>query len=228
MLVNEIFDSVQGEGVLTGTLATFVRFAGCNLACAWCDTKYAWNGVTKPMSPEEIGEQVDRGHAVLTGGEPLLQPTEEFIALVRKLHQRSMHVTVETNGTLKPDGVLMASVDLWSVSPKFGSSKASLSLPWDTLDYFADATATKVQWKFVLDGPEDIEQMYKLFWKRVFQRKATKSIVLQPVARTPEDAGDAYKRLLELVSGDSRLNHDWRIRVLPQVHTLIWKGERGI
>ena len=111
MRVNEIFYSVQGEGNFTGQAAIFVRFAGCNLKCSFCDTNH-WG--YKQMTEEEIVEEVKKYPAmlvVITGGEPSLQLTE---SLIDKLHDAGKYVAVETNGTRQlPDNV-----DWITVSPK--------------------------------------------------------------------------------------------------------------
>jgi len=75
LLVSEIFFSVQGEGPGIGKPAVFLRLSGCNLKCAWCDTKYTWHGgkmMTEPTVLKEI-KRYPCKRLVVTGGEPLLQ-----------------------------------------------------------------------------------------------------------------------------------------------------------
>ena len=86
--VAEIFSSINGEGVLAGQLAVFVRFVGCNLRCSYCDTMWA-NSPDAPhreMTAEQIVQEIlDTGihNVTLTGGEPLLQPhIHELLALL--------------------------------------------------------------------------------------------------------------------------------------------------
>ena len=96
--IMEIFTSVQGEGVHMGKVCTFVRFAGCNLSCPWCDTKESWD-ISKAMmlTVEEIVNQCHANRVVLTGGEPSLY---ELTDLIDALHARpKRHVSIETNGT---------------------------------------------------------------------------------------------------------------------------------
>ena len=111
MRINETFVSLQGEGHFTGTPAFFLRFAGCNLKCPFCDTNHQ---SFKEMSEEEIVEEASRHkprHIVITGGEPALQLTG---SLVDKLHEAGFFIQVETNGTLPlPEGI-----DWVTVSPK--------------------------------------------------------------------------------------------------------------
>ena len=83
MRINEIFYSLQGEGRHTGTPAVFVRFAGCNLKCSFCDTDHSRS---VEMTEEEIVEEVRQFPArfvVITGGEPSMQVTA---SLIEKLH----------------------------------------------------------------------------------------------------------------------------------------------
>lgn len=101
--VIEIFDSIQGEGIFMGVPATFVRLAGCNLACPWCDTKYSWIGQTgrsvsiTEMTEEDIALQCNQDMIVITGGEPCLYNLDDLISL---LHKFEKTVNIETNGTL--------------------------------------------------------------------------------------------------------------------------------
>ena len=76
----EIFTSIQGEGTHMGLVTTFVRFAGCNLTCPWCDTKESWDiANSKQMTVEEIVAQCDAARVVLTGGEPTLYELKHLI-----------------------------------------------------------------------------------------------------------------------------------------------------
>lgn len=109
--INEIFYSLQGEGFHTGTPALFIRFSGCNLKCSFCDTPHetgTW------MSDEEIMRRVAECPAqtvILTGGEPSLWISDEFID---QLHNLGKYVCIETNGT-RP---IPTSIDWVTCSPK--------------------------------------------------------------------------------------------------------------
>lgn len=112
--INEIFHSLQGEGFHTGRAAVFVRFAGCNLRCPFCDTDFSHS---EPMSAEQIAERVFAYSTnpgtliVLTGGEPSLQVDEP---LIQALHRHGQTITIETNGTHQiPDDI-----DWITLSPK--------------------------------------------------------------------------------------------------------------
>ena len=120
MKIAEIYRSVQGEGLLTGTPSVFVRTSGCNLRCWFCDTPFtSWAPEGTDISIDEIVAQVeewDCRHAVLTGGEPML--FAELLPLADQLQRRGWHITVETAGTL----YLPVACDLMSISPKLASS----------------------------------------------------------------------------------------------------------
>ena len=98
MKICEIFRSLQGEGTLIGTPTVFVRTAGCNLECAWCDTPYSkkeGNEMTIPEILDKVKEY-ETHHVCVTGGEPLYQ--KESVKLVDELLNAGFHVSVETNG----------------------------------------------------------------------------------------------------------------------------------
>ena len=109
--VNEIFYSLQGEGFNTGTASVFVRFSGCNLRCAFCDTAHQEGTL---MTARQIVDEVMHYPApliVLTGGEPSLFIDEELITTLKSTGKR---IAIETNGTHPlPHGI-----DWITLSPK--------------------------------------------------------------------------------------------------------------
>lgn len=101
--VVEIFNSIQGEGSMVGMPVTFVRFAGCNLSCPWCDSKKTWKKDANMMSVADIVEKCDKNTVVFTGGEPCLQDLQPLITV---LHEGHKFLCIETNGTqATPDGI---------------------------------------------------------------------------------------------------------------------------
>ena len=110
--INEIFYSLQGEGFHVGRPAVFVRFAGCNLNCSFCDTNKERNF---SLSLEGIIAEVNRyecNYVVLTGGEPALFVSDEMIMA---LHEEGKMLAIETNGTV----LLPKGIDWITLSPKF-------------------------------------------------------------------------------------------------------------
>ena len=121
MRIAEIFHSIQGEGLLAGAPSIFIRTSGCNLRCHWCDTPYAsWKPEGPEMSVEEILKKLTEwncDHVVLTGGEPMIAPDLPELATVLK--KQNKHITIETAGTILPNGI---PCDLASLSPKLSNS----------------------------------------------------------------------------------------------------------
>ncbi len=117
--VSELFTSIQGEGPFTGSRAVFIRLAGCNLRCYFCDTKYSQD----PSSGEvvELKKLVEFIEAekpqmvVITGGEPLLQ--KKSILELAKILGDKILVQVETNGTIPPPSSIPSNM-VFVVSPK--------------------------------------------------------------------------------------------------------------
>jgi 7-carboxy-7-deazaguanine synthase len=135
VLVNEVFETIQGEAGYTGTPAVFVRLQGCTVGCSWCDTKNTWAADNTGGSISELFIRVDQyggimvdptalveevtsryrsRHVVLTGGEPLEQDVRE---LVRSFLAAGWTVQIETSGTAYQDVDPRVFVTL---SPKVG------------------------------------------------------------------------------------------------------------
>lgn len=109
--VNDIFYSLQGEGRNTGRAAIFIRFAGCNLKCPFCDTDFAQY---EEMSDEDILNRIKSypsRFVVLTGGEPSLQVDRQLVDL---LHKHGYELAMETNGTHP----IVDGIDWITCSPK--------------------------------------------------------------------------------------------------------------
>ncbi|HUQ13105.1 MAG TPA: 7-carboxy-7-deazaguanine synthase QueE [Novosphingobium sp.] len=179
----EIFASVQGEGPSAGEACVFVRLSRCNLACVWCDTAYTWRfeGDRRPhrdaiafarrdnqvvMREADVAERIlahPEERLVVTGGEPLLQaaPLARMLALL-KVARPTLHVEVETNGTVAPTGPLDELVDQYNVSPKLAHSgnDAALALIPERLAAFA--ADDRAVFKFVIAEPDDIDEVAAL------------------------------------------------------------------
>lgn len=134
--VNEVFETIQGEGSYTGTPAIFVRLQGCPVGCSWCDTKHTWEinadlSIPLPDTTSKKAESdhwasasaddlfalfAERGyrakHVVITGGEPCLYDLNPLCTL---LHQHGYSTQIETSGTFE----ILAPAATWvTVSPK--------------------------------------------------------------------------------------------------------------
>ena len=170
--VAEIFYSVQGEGTWTGTPAIFVRLAGCNLACTFCDTDYSLRFMA---SVEQIVARVrttggECPTVILTGGEPLAQAATP--ALIAALRADGRRVHIESNGTIDvalPD-------DVWlTVSPK---------------ERLHPAMATRAnEAKLIVDGRVPAE------WLAAFPERTP--IALQPEGNNPANIALAVAAVKE-------------------------------
>ena len=164
----EIFYSIQGEGEHTGKPAVFVRLAGCNLSCDFCDTDYSLKffatveDVVKTV--RELGR--DCPMVVLTGGEPFAQ--REALALIEALRKDGRRVHIESNGTIASD----LPEDVWlTVSPK------------ERVDVRMAKRANEV--KLIVDErvPEN--------WLELFSDK--KTLLLQPEGNKPKNVAIALE-----------------------------------
>ncbi len=109
--IAETFYSLKGEGMHTGQPMTFIRLAGCNLNCPWCDTDWSKR---KEMTSDEllhVCNQYPTSTVCITGGEPLMQDLRDLTFL---LHFHGYRIHLETNGTFPPEGRF----DWIAVSPK--------------------------------------------------------------------------------------------------------------
>jgi organic radical activating enzyme len=110
--INEIFQSIQGEGSMVGNLCVFIRFSKCNMSCSFCDTDF---NQYEEMTAQEIFQEVKDYKAktiVFTGGEPMLQLDNE---LLNKFSILEYITCVETNGSISCEGL---AIDHITVSPK--------------------------------------------------------------------------------------------------------------
>ncbi|MCT4639094.1 MAG: 7-carboxy-7-deazaguanine synthase QueE [Bacteroidales bacterium] len=112
--INEIFNSLQGEGYNQGRQVTFIRLSGCNLKCSWCDTDHTDN---TPMSVKEILDKIDKHNCrsvIITGGEPT---TYNLTPLLTALNENNYWIGIESNGT-NPFSNYYHQLDYIAVSPK--------------------------------------------------------------------------------------------------------------
>ena len=194
MRIAEIFQSVQGEGFLTGTDSVFVRASGCNLRCWFCDTPYAsWQPDGEDLSVDDIVRQVFQhgcDHVVLTGGEPML--FAELIPLCDRLRGQGMHITVETAGTL----YLPLACDLMSLSPKLSNSRppAEIGQRWqlrhERTRHAPDVIRQLVrehpyQVKFVVDDVADLDEIHQ--YLQEFPEISAERVLLMPQGRDADE-----------------------------------------
>jgi len=199
MKISELFRSIQGEGLDQGRTCVFVRLAGCNLDCAWCDTRYACEGGTE-MTVDEVAAQIGRlggTRVCITGGEPLLQ-ADELLILLDRLRADRYEVEIETNGTIdiRPFQEY-ASICMDVKCPSSGET-SDLAL----LAYLTPCDCVK----FVVAGPADLEYVRGV----IGRVPAGPEILVTPVEGSDLAAIAAYI-----------LAHDLPVRLQVQLHKII-------
>jgi len=224
--VVEIFDSIMGEGIQIGIPMTFVRLAGCNLKCIWCDTPQGFTEGTA-MEEKAILELCKSAWVCLTGGEPLLQNVEKLI----KQSQENGHlVAVETNGTVGPQYVLgkWYEFDFWTISPKLSNSGMKDHLSLETLTkLYQYAWDYDMQLKFVVETKEDIIEVRDFLTelKESLHRDISCPVVIQPQVKTQripvEHLSYYFERLRFLTLDANEILTNYDVRVLPQLHKLM-------
>ncbi len=213
MFINEIFFSIQGESTYVGLPCVFIRLAGCNLQCPWCDTAYARaRDGAREMTVEEVLGEVEKfpgGLVEITGGEPLLQ--EETPRLAARLLERFETVILETNGSVDigavPEGVVRV------VDVKCPSSGAEGSFLMENLGRLAPLD----EMKFVIGERADYDFARGFLSSMGDSGPARGKVIFSPVFGVMEPrtlAGWVLEDGLE-------------VRFQVQLHTVIWPGEKG-
>ncbi|WP_430785691.1 7-carboxy-7-deazaguanine synthase QueE [Virgibacillus flavescens] len=237
--VLEIFGpTIQGEGMVVGRKTMFVRTAGCDYSCSWCDSAFTWDGSAKDeierLTADEIinrlteigGNQFD--HVTISGGNPAL--LAKLNELVDGLHNLGMEVALETQGSRWQDWFV--SIDDLTISPKPPSSKMDTN--WEILDHITtklknNNRISNTSLKVVIFNDEDLS-----YAEKVHERYPHISFFLQVGNDDLEEGQPSnlashlltkYEWLIDKVVDSSKLNH---VRVLPQVHALIWGNKRGV
>ena len=217
--VNEIFLSVQGEGLHVGERTVFVRFYGCPLRCAWCDQPEALThtgvGRFQEMAPDAVRDEVVRHRAAkrvcLTGGEPVIAPRASLVWLLGELRGAGYWISVETSGARVVEE-LFEWIDFWTVAPKGRSAETFagdvVGAQTPTLRRFLSVPLERRQFKFVIQHREDVEDAVGILDALGYKG----SVVLQP----------------EHSRGDGRALFDWwpwdrypDARLIPQTHKIV-------
>lgn len=140
MKIVEIFDSIDGEGCFAGAPATFIRLAGCNIRCSYCDTSYALKlNDGKDMAIHDIIKRVDdfkNRHITLTGGEPLIH--KDIETLILALCMRNYIVNIETNG----------SIDI----SKFQNKNTVITIDYKTISSGMNSYVLKENYKYLRES----------------------------------------------------------------------------
>lgn len=237
--VMEIFGpTIQGEGMVIGQKTMFVRTAGCDYSCSWCDSAFTWDGsgrdLIKQMDAEEIWQELKSlggegfSFVTISGGNPALLKNLSY--LINLLRANNIKVALETQGSKWQDWFL--DIDELTISPKPPSS--GMNTDFNRLDEIIDklkeADSTRnTSLKIVVFDDEDYNYAKKVhyrypeipFFLQVGNDDSKTSDNLQLVSQLLHK----YGCLIDKTMADNEFKD---VKVLPQLHTYVWGNKRGV
>jgi 7-carboxy-7-deazaguanine synthase len=216
----EIYKSVQGESSFAGRPCTFVRLAGCNLRCAWCDSEYTFKGGYK-LTEDEVVAEVEKLAPVrlieFTGGEPMLQE-RELVPLMTRLLASGYELMIETSGE-RP--LVNVPVEVHKiVDVKCPGSGEGGSFRIDNLQ----ALTKHDEVKFVISDRTDYEFAREFVREHVLEQKVGSVLFSPAFTKTPSPIRTAENCLL-----DPRVLVEWMLadgieaRLSLQIHKFVWE-----
>ena len=221
MQIIEIYKSLQGESSYAGLPCVFVRTAGCNLRCVWCDSEYTFKGGQR-IPVEDVEREVrrlspDGGLVEITGGEPLLQEAE-VVALMERLQAARFTVLLETSGERLLEKVSAQVVKIVDVKCPHSGEGGTFRL--ENLQHLTGRDEVK----FVVASRKDYEFAREFIREHALCGKVA-SVILSPAFRKDATgARDASHCLL-----DPRELAEWILadglhaRLGLQIHKFIWE-----
>ncbi|HSC34045.1 MAG TPA: radical SAM protein [Thermodesulfobacteriota bacterium] len=213
MNISEIFYSIQGEGVEIGLPTVFVRLFACDLRCSWCDTMYAVEGRDfRKMTVGEVRAAIEGfgcKRVCITGGEPLIQ-RDEAEELAEYLIKDGYKIVLETSGHKLPPPAFWTENCIISMDCKCPGSGMQEKMDFGLFQKLRPQD----QLKFVIADEADYEYAKQILTKYMIKA----NIIFQPSGGL--GLGWLPDRIL-----DDNLE---RVRVLPQLHKLIWGDRKGV
>jgi len=237
--VMEIFGpTIQGEGMVIGQKTMFVRTAGCDYSCSWCDSPFTWNGTAKDeirmLEADEIWNELKQigkdnfSFVTISGGNPaLLKNLAEFIAILK---EHDIKIALETQGSKWQNWFW--DIDELTISPKPPSSNMVTDFTiLDQIIYNLNQNNQdkNTSLKVVIFDDQDYE-----YAKTIHQRYPSIPFFLQVGNDHITTANNdellvhllkKYEILIDKVMLDPDFNH---VKVLPQLHALLWGNKRGV
>lgn len=233
--VLEIFGpTIQGEGKVIGRKTMFVRTAGCDYRCDWCDSSFTWDGSAKDeirmMTAEEVYEELKEvggdyfNHVTISGGNPaLIKAIQDLVDLFQ---EKGIYTALETQGSKYQPW--MRQIDDLMISPKPPSSMMKPNLP--LLDEVIEQCVhDTLNLKVVIFEEADFD-----FAKMIHHRYPSIPFYLQVgnpylegehVDNHTDKLLSLYEDLVDRVMKSSEMND---VYVLPQLHTLLWSNTKGV
>tara|TARA_B100001989_G_scaffold250953_1_gene229098 strand:- start:237 stop:947 length:711 start_codon:yes stop_codon:yes gene_type:complete len=233
--ISEIFGpTIQGEGALVGQPTIFVRTGGCDYRCSWCDTLHAvdseYRDTWKPKSANDIMTEIKKLSdnrpllISLSGGNPAIQPLDELIDLG---HAEGYSFAMETQGSIAKDW--FSKLDHLVLSPKPPSSGEDTD--WEALDKCIKAAGENAEISLKIVIRDEKDYMYA---RNVAQKHPDLPMYLQPCNTTPpineddtvdfEDINTRTQWIIERAAQD----YWFDVKILPQIHVMIWGNKRGV
>jgi 7-carboxy-7-deazaguanine synthase len=216
----EIYKSIQGESSFAGVPCIFVRLAGCNLRCAWCDSEYTFTGGRK-MSEGEVVAEVEKLAPVklveFTGGEPMLQE-KELIPLMNRLLRSGYELMIETSGERPLDNVpreVHKIVDVKCPASGEGGSFRLSNL---------DCLTPRDEVKFVIANRGDYEFACNFIREHKLEQRAGHVLLSPAFSKTPSPERTTDNALI-----DPRELVEWMLadglpaRLSLQIHKYVWE-----
>jgi len=216
----EIYKSVQGESSFAGRPCIFVRLAGCNLRCAWCDSEYTFKGGYK-LTEDEVVAEIEKLAPIrlveFTGGEPMLQE-RELVPLMTRLLASANELMIETSGE-RPLANIPAEVHK-IVDVKCPGSGEGGSFRIDNLV----ALTLRDEVKFVISDRIDYEFAREFVRDHGLEQKVGSVLFSPAFIKTPSPVRTAENCLL-----DPRVLVEWMLadgieaRLSLQIHKFVWE-----
>ena len=224
MRLIELYKSVQGESTFTGVPCIFVRFAGCNLRCSWCDSTYTFHG-GQPFTEDEVVAQIEALHCPLiefTGGEPMLH-ARELLPLMDRLLKDGRHtLMMETSGE-RPLGEVPTAVHKIVDVKCPGAGEAAGSFRMSNLD----TLTPRDEVKFVLRDRRDYE-FARDFIREHLAHRDLAAILLSPAfLQSPSPL-----RIADNMELDARDLVTWLLEdnlpasLILQIHKFVWEPQK--
>ncbi len=223
MYLIEIYKSIQGESSFAGLPCIFVRLAGCNLRCAWCDSEYTFTGGYK-LSEDQIVAEIEKLAPVrlveFTGGEPMLQE-KELIPLMERLLGTGYELMIETSGERPLNNLPRAVHKI--VDVKCPGSGEGGSFRIDNLDCLTETD----ELKFVIANRHDYEFARDFIRAHRPEARAGQILLSPAFSKTATPERSSVNCLL-----DPRELVEWMLadglpaRLSLQIHKYVWEPQK--
>lgn len=229
LAISEHFmDTIQGEGISTGVVSSFLRLQGCTLECIWCDTlevwkfgnEYSFDEIFKLWEDNNLIQKFKEGqHLILTGGSPLKQQNRlvRFFDIFVNKYGFKPYIQVENEGTLMPMPEFVNIVDLWNNSPKLSNSgmKEIARLKPDLIKYLSSLPNS--WFKFVINNQEDWKEIEKDYLPLIKKEQ----IILMPEGITQKELSKNREWVANMAIENG-------VRYCDRLHIVLWNKKTGV